>query len=192
MELFRDSRYFTKTLLAKQCIRILKCSSSPSRNCKIVAKELQHNSLFLVPGSLPPQSLNQFRLAQREIEEGASCRVTVISSHIVVSCNNLELRFLECKGLTFATLDWVRTNQTLGGIKPKGNTQSFRIRPCHLSVTSCSRCIQQQLLAFAVECPNHVSEPKPFSPCRLIWGSPICCCTICCRCPSIDDVKGSH
>lgn len=58
VELFHNCRYFTKTLLAKQCIRILECSSSPSRDCEIVAKELQHNSVFLVPGSLPPQSLN--------------------------------------------------------------------------------------------------------------------------------------
>ena len=85
-----------------------------------------------------------------------------------------------------------QTNQILRGIDPKGNTQSLRIRPCHLPVTSCSRRIQQQLLAFAVECRNHVSEPKPFSPCWLIWGSPICWCAICCRCPSINDVKGSH
>ena len=58
VELFQNSNYFTKTLLAKQCIRILECCSSPSRDCEIVAKELQHKSLFLVPGSLPPQSLN--------------------------------------------------------------------------------------------------------------------------------------
>jgi len=74
----------TPSLFAQQSVGILQRGRLPSRLREIVREELQHDLLFLVPRSLPPQPMNKFHLAQCEVEQTAIRWIPLIVVHVLV------------------------------------------------------------------------------------------------------------
>ena len=75
----------TISILAKQRISILESGSLPSILRKIIRQELEHHVLFLVTGSLTPETVNHFFLAEREKDEGPRGGIAIFLAHECVS-----------------------------------------------------------------------------------------------------------
>ena len=92
----------TPSLFTQQSVSVFQRSRLPPRLREIVREELQHDLLFLMPRSLPPESVYEFHLAQRKVEQTTIRRIPFIVVHVFVPSDDFQMSVLWGKAIRSA------------------------------------------------------------------------------------------